>query len=274
MRFRSKALRTSLAATAILALAGCSAALPAPTHPAQSGQQFIAGPGSSPAVTSPPAETSGKRKEPAETTKSPNCAKVKCVALTFDDGPGAYTEDLLNLLDTYQAKATFFVIGKDVQKHPQVLKDTASRGHEIGNHSWAHQDLSKMSVSAAERDLDKTAAAVKQVTGSNPTLIRPPFGALPAALKKDLSTPIALWSIDTQDWLTRDTKKTIKAAEAAKPGSIVLMHDIHESTLKAMPAVLKDLKGRGFHFVTVTQILGKPKPGIGYGTGLSPTPAK
>lgn len=274
MRFSSTALRTSLAATVILVLAGCSAPMPAPTNPEQSGQQYIAGPGATPAAPSPTQNPDGKPGKTAKAAKAPNCAKVKCVALTFDDGPGAYTEDLLDLLDTYQAKATFFVIGEAVQKRPQVLKDTASRGHEIGNHSWAHHDLAKMSLSAAERDLAKTASAVKQVTGAYPTLVRPPFGAIPGPLKKDLTTPIALWSIDTQDWLTRDTKKTIKAAEAAKPGSIVLMHDIHESTLKALPAILKDLKGRGFHFVTVSQIIGKPKPGIGYGTGLSPKGSK
>ena len=82
--------------------------------------------------------------------------------------------------------------------------------------------------------------------------------------------PIALWNVDTLDWKTRDTKKTINNAEQTTPGSIVLMHDIHESTIKAVPSILKDLKAQDYHFVTVTELIGHPNPGIGYGMGQYP----
>ncbi|GAA5227976.1 polysaccharide deacetylase family protein [Paeniglutamicibacter antarcticus] len=200
----------------------------------------------------------------------PDCSLVKCVALTFDDGPGTYTESLLDLLDEHQAKATFFLIGENVAKHPGVVRDELDRGHELGNHTFSHRDLTKMSLAAAQRELRKTDAAIKKATGEEPTLIRPPFGAIPTSLKKTLDVPVALWSVDTLDWQTRDTKKTVKAAEKVEPGSIVLMHDIHESTIKAMPRILTDLQAKGYHFVTVSELISKPKPGIGYGTGQHP----
>ncbi|MFJ6417654.1 polysaccharide deacetylase family protein [Paeniglutamicibacter sp. NPDC091659] len=269
MSSRLAVLRIATAAVLTLAMAGCSAPLSenwvrysfAPA-PEDSGQ----------AAETPPATDQGTKPE-AERTP-PNCSKVKCVALTFDDGPGKYTPELLSLLDQYDAKATFFLIGKNVKKHPQIVRDELSKGHEIGNHTWSHKDLTKVSIAAAKRDLQKTDDAIKEATGTDPTLVRPPFGALPRSLKKNLSVPIALWDVDTLDWKTRNTKSTIKAAEKIVPGSIVLMHDIHKSTIDAVPAILKDLSSKGYHFVTVTELIGHPNPGIGYGSGQRPATSK
>lgn len=270
MTSRFVSIRFVISTALVLTLAGCGA----PLSENWSGYKHTMVPPENGAsapesgATQQPTEDPGTNPGPARV--APDCSAVKCVALTFDDGPGKYTPELLKLLDEYDAKATFFLIGKNVAKHPQIVKDEAAAGHEIGNHTWSHKDLTKMSVAAAQRDLKKTDNAIKNVTGEDPTLIRPPFGAIPPSLKKALEVPVALWDVDTLDWKTRDTKKTVKTAEQITPGSIVLMHDIHESTVKAVPTILKDLKAQGYHFVTVTEIIGKPKPGIGYGMGQYP----
>lgn len=261
---RSMLLRLLGALALPLILTGCGAPLSA------SWDGYRTGPAPE---QSSPTQASGSPRE-AHQPAGPDCKKVKCVALTFDDGPGAYTESLLDTLDEHQAKATFFLIGKNVAKHPGIVRDELARGHELGNHTFSHQDLTKMSLAAAQRELRKTDAAIKKATGAEPTLIRPPFGAIPANLKKSLDVPVALWSVDTLDWQTRNTKKTVKAAEKVEPGSIVLMHDIHESTIKAVPKILTDLQAQGYHFVTVSELISNPKPGIGYGTGQHPATHK
>ncbi|GAA1496989.1 hypothetical protein GCM10009628_19920 [Paeniglutamicibacter kerguelensis] len=266
MSSRLAALRIATAAALALSLAGCSA----PLSEKWVRYSFAQAPEDSGQATATPPATASSVEPQAERTP-PNCSKVKCVALTFDDGPGKYTPELLSLLDQYDAKATFFLIGGNVKKHPQIVRDEVAKGHEIGNHTWSHEDLTKVSVAAAKRDMQKTDDAIKEAAGVDPTLVRPPFGSLPASLKKNLSVPIALWDVDTLDWQTRNTKSTIKTAEKIVPGSIVLMHDIHKSTVDAMPTILKDLSTKGYHFVTVTELIGSPKPGIGYGSGQHPT---
>lgn len=259
----STVLRTLGASALALLLAGCGAPLSA---------QWQGYPLAAP-TTQGPAESPDSAPANAPAPVGPDCAKVRCVALTFDDGPGTYTEPLLDILDKHNAKATFFVIGKNVKKHPEIVRQALARGHEIGNHGWSHQDLANLSLAAGQRDLSKADEAVQEATGAKPTLVRPPFGSIPKSLSKSLTVPVALWSIDTLDWQTRDTKKTVKAATNAKPGSIILMHDIHKSTIDAVPKILTDLESRDFHFVTVSQLIGNPKPGIGYGTGQKPATA-
>lgn len=264
MSFRFAPLRVAVSAALVLAVAGCSA----PLSETWSGHNPALPPAQS---AKPPAAAAAKPEEKKPAARvAPDCSTVKCVALTFDDGPGTYTPELLKMLAEYDAKATFFLIGENVAKHPQIVRDEVAAGHEIGNHSWSHRDLSKISAAAAKRDLQKTDAAIEKADGVKPTLVRPPFGAIAPSLKKTLDVPVALWNIDTLDWKTRDTEKTVKAAQKVTPGSIVLMHDIHESTVKAVPAILKNLKAQGYHFVTVTELIGHPKPGIGYGTGQAP----
>ncbi len=257
---RPTALRLLTSVALLLFVAGCGA----PLSEHWSGYR--------PAQGAEPSNTSGSPASHAQKPRSaaPDCRKVKCVALTFDDGPGTYTESLLKLLDEHNAKATFFLIGKNVERHPGIVRDEVAAGHEIGNHTFSHQDLTKLSPAAGQRELRKTQEAIKQASGTTPTLVRPPYGAITKGLKKSLEVPVALWSVDTLDWKTRDTRKTIQAAEKVAPGSIVLMHDIHKSTLEAMPKILTDLGARGYHFVTVSQLVGDPEPGIAYGTGRHP----
>ena len=254
---RSTAIRFLLVPALALSLAGCGAPLSA---------HWQGFPAKAPSEPGAAAES----QDAPSAQEGPDCAAVKCVALTFDDGPGPYTESLLDVLDKHNAKASFFLIGKDVAKYPEIVREELARGHEIGNHTWSHQDLAKLSPAAAQRELSKADEAIQKVTGVAPTLMRPPYGTITESLKNAQPVPVVMWSDDTLDWKTRNAKKTVHAAEDIKPGSIVLMHDIHKSTIAAVPKILEDLGAQGYHFVTVSQLIGEPKPGVGYKTGQHP----
>ncbi len=183
------------------------------------------------------------------------------VALTFDDGPSsANTPRLLSILRQRGVKATFFVVGKNAAAYPQILRAIAADGHEIGNHSYTHSVMSKMSLSAVYDEIRRTDDAIERATGSRPRTLRPPYGALTssqrAAVYQDFGYPTIMWSVDPLDW-----KRPGSAAVAARiikgtrAGSIILAHDIHAATVDAIPAVLDDLLARGYRFVTVSELI-------------------
>ncbi|MFF3847200.1 polysaccharide deacetylase family protein [Streptomyces sp. NPDC002328] len=189
-----------------------------------------------------------------------DCRKVKCVALTFDDGPIADTRRLLRVLKDRNVKATFYVVGKNVQKNPSTVRTAALAGHQIGNHGWDHADLTKLSAAKVRSQLSRTDAAVKQATGKNPTTLRAPYGAHNATVRSVAGRPLVHWSIDTLDWKHRDTARLIRTVNAqTKPGDIVLLHDIHRTTVDAVPGIVNALKSRGYHFVTVDQLFAPGK---------------
>jgi peptidoglycan/xylan/chitin deacetylase (PgdA/CDA1 family) len=195
-----------------------------------------------------------------------NCQRLKCVALTFDDGPGEHTEALLDMLEEYDATATFYVLGSLVEEFPEVLERTAAEGHEIGNHSWKHDDLTGLSGGGVTEDLERTNAAVREVIGSDPLTLRPPYGALNGTVRTSAGMPIMLWDVDTMDWRSRDTGAIADhALTHTVPGSVVLFHDIHETSVEAIPQVLAGLHRQGFHFVSVTDLFhGELKAGDVY----------
>lgn len=200
-----------------------------------------------------------------------NCAKTKCVALTFDDGPGPYTQRVLNDLTSANARATFFVVGTQVKAHPQLVKNSVAAGMEVGNHSWDHPNLERLSMAQVRREFSLVDEQIESLTGVRPTFVRPPEGALAKAQKQALGRPLAYWAVDTLDWKTRNTRTTIEAASKAKPGDIVLMHDIHGQTAAAVPQIIKNLQAKGYHLVTMSELIGAhPKNGIGYGWGKRP----
>ncbi|KOX15478.1 polysaccharide deacetylase family protein [Nocardiopsis sp. NRRL B-16309] len=201
-----------------------------------------------------------------------NCQRLKCVALTFDDGPGEHTEELLDMLQEYDATATFYVLGSLAEEFPEVLERTAAEGHEIGNHSWKHDDLSGMSEAGVAKDLERTNRAVEEVIGSEPLTLRPPYGALNGTVRRSADMPIILWDVDTLDWQSRDTAMISEhALTHSVPGSVVLFHDIHQTSVDAIPAVLEGLHRQGFHFVSVTDLFhGELEPGDVY-TDAQPT---
>lgn len=209
----------------------------------------------------------------------PDCRKVKCVALTFDDGPGPKTGQLLDVLKQADALATFFVVGPNAQMRPKTLVRMLEEGHEIGNHTWHHRVLTSLAPEGMVREIGSTARAVKDATGVAPTLMRPPYGATNAKVKAVVDVPLILWDVDTLDWKVRNAQQVVaNAVRDTKPGSIVLMHDIHSSTIEAVPAILRKLGAQGFHFVTVSQLLASVglTDGVVYARGPAPakTPSK
>ena len=184
-----------------------------------------------------------------------DCSRAKCVALTFDDGPGEHTGRLLEELDAYGAQATFYVLGQLVDAEPEMARRIVEEGHEIGSHSWKHDDLGKMSGGAVADDLDRTAAEIEDATGVHPPTMRPPYGSYTDATLAAADMPVVLWDVDTMDWQSRDSGKVAdEAVSLSQPGSVVLMHDIHASTVDAVPDILARLHAEGYHFTTVTDL--------------------
>jgi peptidoglycan-N-acetylglucosamine deacetylase len=198
-----------------------------------------------------------------------DCSREKCLALTFDDGPAAYTPQLLALLQQRRAAATFFVLGSRVQQAPEILAELKAAGMEVGNHSTNHHSLTSLSDSQMRSDLRETNRAITAVIGRRPRLMRPPYGARSRrvdAVARQLGMPQILWNVDTLDWRYPDSRRlTNTVLTSARPGSIVLMHDaINRSTITAMPAIIDQLQHRGFRLVTVSQLLGATRPGHVY----------
>jgi len=183
------------------------------------------------------------------------------IAMTFDDGPSAVlTPKLLDLLAAHHIKATFFVIGENVAEHPEIVSRAAREGHEIGNHSWSHPNLGKMSDESVRRQLRQTDDAIKSATGNRPTLMRPPYGSITAREKRwihdEFGYDIILWDVDPYDW-KRPGPAVVRARilKETRPGSIVLSHDIHPGTIEAMPSTFDELEAKGFKFVTVSELI-------------------
>ncbi|MHC5905320.1 polysaccharide deacetylase family protein [Streptomyces sp. S6] len=196
----------------------------------------------------------------AQKAAAVDCRKVKCVALTFDDGPVADTKRLLNTLSDRGVKATFYLVGQNVQRNPSIAKAIAKGGHQIGNHSWDHADLTKLSTAKINAEFSRTDTAIKNATGLKPSTVRAPYGANNAAVRKAAARPLVHWSIDTLDWKYLNTARLIKTVTTqTRPGDIVLMHDIHKTTVSAVSAIITGLKSRGFHIVTVDQLFAPAK---------------
>jgi len=231
-------------------------------------------PGASPSPSSTPApspEASTGASKPA-TWFSVN-VDGPYIAMTFDDGPSPETTPrLLDILKQRNIKATFFMIGQNAERNPAIVKRILAEGHEIGNHSWTHPQLSKLSDDRVTEEIDKTQNAIKDASGYTPVLMRPPYGAITARQKdwieKQFGLSVIIWSVDPFDW-KRPGSSVIeqRILAGARPGAIVLSHDIHKQTVDAMPATLDALAAKGFKFVTVSQLIAMNKP------KSSPTPS-
>jgi peptidoglycan-N-acetylglucosamine deacetylase len=195
------------------------------------------------------------------------------IAMTFDDGPSAEnTPRLLEMLKQRNIKATFFLIGQNVASNPDIVRRILAEGHEIGNHSWTHPQLSKLSDDRVTAEITKTQDAIKDVSGFTPTLLRPPYGAITTRqrdwIESQFGLNIILWSVDPFDWKRPGVSViTQRILTQVHPGAIILSHDIHKQTVDAMPATLDGLAAKGYKFATVSQLIAmnKPKP--------SPSPA-
>lgn len=201
-----------------------------------------------------------------KTTVSSVTVEGPFIALTFDDGPNEkLTPRLLDLLAQHHIHATFFVLGECVERNPDILKRAAREGHEIGNHSWSHPNLAKMSDESVRGQIKRTEELIAGTTGTRPTLFRPPYGSITAHQKHlvhdELGYQIILWDVDPLDW--KNPGPTVVANRILKetrPGSIVLSHDIHAQTIEAMPRTLNELEAKGFKFLTVSELLSMARP--------------
>ena len=174
------------------------------------------------------------------------------------------------MLAAEHVQATFFLRGDHVEKHPGLVGRMRAEGHDIGNHTYSHPELTKVSAAVQRTQIDRGAAIIREA-GAAPTLFRPPYGSYDATTKQLAGLPIVLWDIDTLDWKTKSTDRTIASAvNGARGGSIVLMHDVHGTTVDAVPAIVRGLRDRGFRLVTTHEILGRPAPGSVSSHGIRP----
>lgn len=189
------------------------------------------------------------------------------LAMTFDDGPHATnTPKLLEMAAKRHIKLTFFVLGECVQQNPAVLQREVAEGHEIGNHSWSHPNLAKLSDAAVRSQLRRTDELIVKTAGVKPKLMRPPYGELTKRqriwVNHDFNYKVILWDVDPLDWKRPGPSVVASRIIAgARPGSIILSHDIHPPTIEAMPQVFDALLAKGFKFVTVSELLAMDKGG-------------
>jgi peptidoglycan/xylan/chitin deacetylase (PgdA/CDA1 family) len=204
------------------------------------------------------------------------------IAMSFDDGPSPIlTPRLLDMLKQRGIKVTFFVIGQNVEHAPEVVARAAAEGHEIGNHTWSHPALTKLSDARDQEEINKTSEAIFKATGKKPVLLRPPYGAMNARVHRLIEQDgmkVVLWSVDPNDWKRPGSAVVERRILAgAKPGAIILSHDIHPGTIEAMPATLDALLAKGYKFVTVSELIAMesqhPKVSTS-GTVVTPPPSK
>jgi peptidoglycan-N-acetylglucosamine deacetylase len=188
------------------------------------------------------------------------------IAMTFDDGPSAeLTPKLLDMLRERGIKATFFVVGRNVEEYPDIVRRMANEGHEVANHSWSHPALTKLGAESFRKQIENTNEAIAKATGKRPVLMRPPYGATSALLNRRLSEQfglkVILWSVDPLDWKYRNSNRVYSSIiQNTQPGSIILTHDIHATTVAAMPATLDTLLSKGYKFVTVSELIAMEVP--------------
>lgn len=179
------------------------------------------------------------------------------IALTFDDGPYAQvTSEILDVLEQYGVKATFFVLGSRVKGWEETLRRMETLGCEIGNHTWSHTDLTTLSAAQCVLEIEKTNEELKRALGHGAAVVRPPFGFYNSTVRKVVPYPLVLWTIDTGDWHKQDPAALAqKVVEQAKEGCVILMHDQQTTTAEAMRAIIPKLIAEGFRFVTVSEMI-------------------
>lgn len=189
-------------------------------------------------------------------------SKDKLVALTFDDGPGKFTAELLDYLAAHHVHATFFLVGRNAARYPALIKRMDAEGHAIGNHTQNHARLPRLSAAGVKKEINDCNAVIRAAVGHDAVMLRAPGGNANATVKavaKDMGLPIVYWSVDTKDWQSRNTDKIVSVAFAAKggikDGSIVLMHDIYRTTVDAAKIIIPRLEAQGYRFVTVPELL-------------------
>ena len=181
------------------------------------------------------------------------------IALTYDDGPaGGLTHRIIAALDKVGGKGTFFVIGNSISGNEALLQTMINNGHEIGNHTYHHIAINKQSESARAGAISSTTAKIRSITGVSPVVFRPPYGSYNQASLNTVGSQgmsSILWSVDTLDWKHRNTQHVVNAVlNNAKDGDIILMHDIHPTTVAASEIIIPELARRGYQLLTVSEL--------------------
>jgi peptidoglycan/xylan/chitin deacetylase (PgdA/CDA1 family) len=183
-------------------------------------------------------------------------SETKYVALTFDDGPHrSNTERLLDGLLERGTSATFFLVGEQIAGNEALIQRMAREGHQIGNHTWSHRGLQELDEEAFQAEIRRTEDALDAVLEQRQYWLRPPYGQISGAQLKQLDMSLAKWSVDPRDWESRNREKVVQAVlETVKPGSIILLHDIHSSSVEAALELVDRLTAQGYVFVTVEEL--------------------
>lgn len=201
-----------------------------------------------------PYKPTGDTLQPGQTTG--NYAGKKLVAITFDDGPSAATTPrLLDILKEKKAKATFFVVGNMAIKNTDLLKREYAEGHEVGSHTMTHANLGRSTVAGIQWEEQAMDNLFVDVLGARPAITRPPYGEVNNTVRSTMNQPLIIWTVDTEDWRYRDAASVRSRAMAGVfDGAIILMHDIHGTTVDAVGAIIDDLRAAGYELVTVSEM--------------------
>jgi peptidoglycan/xylan/chitin deacetylase (PgdA/CDA1 family) len=182
--------------------------------------------------------------------------KSKKVALTFDDGPHpVYTKELLDGLKERGVKATFFVVGEQVESCPKMIRRMYRQGHLIGNHTYHHVQLNVLSEEQACSEVVDTNAAICEITGEEPVYMRPPYGEWKKTLEESVNMIPILWDVDSLDWTTDNVDEIVqRVLNEVEDGDIILMHDYYASSVRAALTIVDALQTQGYEFVTVDEL--------------------
>ena len=197
-------------------------------------------------------ETAGKEQHVAEEKK-----EKPQIAITFDDGPHPiHTPKLLEGLKKRHVKASFFVIGDLAEANPQLIQQEKEDGHLIGNHTYHHVDIGKLSDEKAMEEILKTSEVIQKITGEEVDFVRPPFGVWQKKLEQEMSVIPVLWSVDPLDWTTENTDEIVnKVVTEVKENDIILLHDCYNSSVDAALRIIDILQKEGYEFVTVDEMI-------------------
>lgn len=185
--------------------------------------------------------------------------EAPCVALTFDDGPDSETtEKLLDGLKKRKIKASFFLIGKNIEGNEALVRRMHEEGHLIGNHTYDHVQLSCLSMEEACSQLAKTNRLIYEITGENPSYVRPPFGAWKEGLDREMTMLPVMWDVDPLDWKTQDVQSVVShVKQRVKDGDIILLHDIYDTSVEAAFLLIDELTEENYRFVTADELLSR-----------------
>lgn len=191
-------------------------------------------------------------------TMAVNRRMGKVVALTFDDTPNVYTLKIIKILQSYRVRATFFLVGYQVKKHPDIAKRIVDAGYELGNHSFSHRWNGKQTVEDLLKDIGRAEKIIVDTTGHIPLYLRPPGGLLNEKIKKACGRSgygIVLWTVDSQDWAIKENKEAIyhNVIDHVRPGSVILFHSLPQ-TVEALPQILETLQSKGYQILSVSSV--------------------